>query len=284
MRRTYWPTEQWKTVKPGAVGLDPGKLASLEQIIQAQYRHIKSIIIIKEGSIIFERYYNGHSSDDTHNVSSVTKSFISALIGIAIDKGYIKSTDQKVLDFFPEYHCRPEDIIKKSITIKHLLTMTAPTMLKSAASGNEALDRLRRQPDWCSFILDQLGKSTKPEKFYYSTSNTHLLSAIITRTTGLSSCEFANTHLFKPIGIKEIPDHKMQSFTLDDVFGKNISGWIKDPQGNTTGGWGLTISSRDMARFGFLYLNKGVWNNKQIISERWIDLSTEYNSNDYGYL
>jgi len=111
-----------------------------------------------------------------------------------------------------------------------------------------------------------------------------LLSAIITRATGLCAREFANEHLFRPLGMREIPDHKMKSFSLDDVFGKNVVGWIKDPQGNSTGGWGLTITPRDMARFGFLYLNHGTWDNTQIISERWIDESTILNSNNYGYL
>ena len=76
----------------------------------------------------------------------------------------------------------------------------------------------------------------------------------------------------------------MKSFQLDDVFGKNVTGWIKDPNGNTTGGWGLTITPRDMARFGFLYLKRGVWDNTQIISDTWIDESTAPNSNKYGYL
>ncbi len=278
------PIDKWEYKKPEAIGMDPEKFVFMEEMVLSRYRHINSIVIAKRGYIIFEKYLNGHKSEDTYNVASVTKSFISALIGIALDKGYIKSIDQKVVDFFPDYENKSNNTLKKSITLKHLLTMTAPTLLKSSASGNEALDRLRRQPDWCRFILDQLGKTRRPENFYYSTSNTHLLSAIITRTTGLCAREFANIHLFKPIGIKEIPKRKMKSFTIDDVFGKNVSGWICDPQGNTTGGWGLTIKPEDMARFGLLYLKKGLWEKRQIISENWIDLSTDFNSGDYGYL
>ncbi len=284
MNQINWPTEQWETTSPETFGMDSKKLILMEEMILSRYRHINSIIIAKSGSIVFEKYFNGYTSDDTHNVASVAKSFISALIGITIDKGYIKSIDQKVVDFFPNYGNKSDNTLKKSITLKHLLTMTAPTLLKSSASGNEALDRLRRQPDWCHFILDQLGKTRKPEKFYYSTSNTHLLSAIITLTTGLSAREFANINLFKPIGIKEIPKREMKSFAIDEVYGKNVLGWITDPQGNTTGGWGLTITPEDMARFGLLYLKKGLWEDRQIISENWIDLSTRSNSGDYGYL
>lgn len=77
--------------------------------------------------------------------------------------------------------------------------------------------------------------------------------------------------------MKEIPDHEMKSFKFEDLFGKNVKGWVKDPNSNSTGGWGLTLNPRDMARFGFLYLNRGVWNNNQIISKTWIDESTAMN-------
>ncbi|XVE33970.1 serine hydrolase [Wukongibacter baidiensis] len=253
--------------------MDPKYLTDFEYTINSKYKNINGIVVVRRGYIVYERYYNGYCSTDTHNVASVTKSFISALIGIAIDAGYIKSVDQKVLDFFPEYLSGADNISKSTITIKHLLTMTAPFPWK-----NEPLDRLRRQKDWVKYILDQLGRNGQIGNFQYSTAGTHLLSAIITRATGMSAREFANKHLFKTIGIKEIPDHQMKSFKLDDVFGKNVTGWIKDPQGNTTGGWGLTITPRDMARFGFLYLNRGIWDNNQIISEKWIDESTAWDN------
>lgn len=282
-KKDYWPTKEWQTVKPVDVGMDPKYFKDLERMINSQHKNINAIVIVRKGYIVFERYYNGYSLCDTHNVASVTKSFISALIGIAIDKGYIQSVDQKVLDIFPEYVSDPGDIKKRTITIRNLLAMTAPIASKTVGNRWEPLDRLRRQRDWVKYILDLLGKG-QTGKFQYSTAGAHLLSAIITRTTGICAREFANKHLFKPIGISEIPDHQMKSFQLDDVFGKNVTGWIKDPQGHTTGGLGLTITPRDMARFGFLYLNHGIWDNKQIISKKWIDESTAMNSNKYGYL
>ena len=260
------------------------KQQKLENIMDREYRNINGIIVVKDDTVIFEKYYNGFGLEDSHNVASVTKSVISALIGIAIDKGLLKSIDEKVLDFFPGYICKPHDLLKRTLTIRHLLTMTAPTALKSASSGNEALDRLRRQRNWVNFILDQLGKGVKPGNFYYSTSNIHLLSAIITRVTGMSAREFANKNLFHPLEIKTIKDSRMDSFSLDDVFGDNVSGWIHDPQGISTGGWGLTLSPRDMARFGSLYLNQGMWGEEKIISSKWIRDSIEAHSDNYGYL
>ncbi len=290
-KRDYWPTDEWRTTDPASVGMDPGKFTYLEDMIKSQYININGIAIVRKGYLTYEKYYNGYTPLDTHNVASVTKSFISALIGIAIDAGYIQSVDQKVLEFFPEYVSNPGDIRKRVITIRHLLTMTAPIASKTSGARWEPLDRLRRQPDWEKYILDLLGNG-QTGKFQYSTAGAHLLSAIITRTTGVCAREFANQHLFRPLGIKEIPDHDMKSFQLDDVFGKNVTGWIKDPQGNTTGGWGLTITLRDMARFGFLYLNRGIWENKRIISETWIVESIASHSDTwiddpvakYGYL
>lgn len=282
MLKNDWPTEAWKIAEPSQVKMDEKKLSNLDDVLKSQYKNINAIIIVRKGHIVLEQYYNGYGHLDTHHVASVTKSFISALIGIAIDKGYIDNVDQKVLGFFPEYNASTDDFIKRSITIKDLLTMTAPFALK--AGDKEPLDRLRRQRDWVVYALNHMGRGGMRGKFQYCTTGTHLLSAIITRATGLSSREFANKHLFKPTGMKEIPDHEMKSFTLDDVFGKYVTGWVKEPQGNTTGGWGLNITPRDMARFGLLYLNDGIWDNNQIISKEWIDASTAMTPNEYGYL
>ncbi|PKO13920.1 MAG: 6-aminohexanoate hydrolase [Chloroflexi bacterium HGW-Chloroflexi-10] len=282
MKRDYWPTQEWRTAEPLSLGMHPIKLTDLDHRVKSQYRNINGIVVVRSGYIVFERYYNGFGSFDTHNVASVTKSFTSALIGIAIDAGFINSVDQKILDFFPEYIPGVNDIQKRTLTIRHLLTMTAPFAWKYKM-GYEPLDRLRRQPDWVTYILNLLGQNGQIGKFQYCTAGTHLLSAIITRTTGLSAREFANDRLFRPLGMREIPDHEMGSFSLDNVFGKNVTGWGKDPNGYTTGGWGLTISPRDMVRFGFLYLNRGIWDGKQIISEAWIDESTALHSTESGY-
>jgi len=285
VKRDYWPTQDWQAADPASLGMDATKFTQLEQMINSQYRNINGIVIVKKGYIVFERYYNGCNALDTQHVASVTKSFISALIGIAIDDGHIKSVDQKVLDFFPEYTSGVGDFQKRAITIRHLLTMTAPFAWKTGDKRSfEPLDRLRRQRHWVTYILNLLGHNGPIGGFQYCTAGTHLLSAIISRTTGMCAREFANQRLFRPLGIREIPDPQMTSFQLVDVFEKKGKGWINDPDGNTIGGWGLSITPRDMARFGFLYLNRGCWENQQIVTESWIDESTAMNSNQYGYL
>ncbi|MGG2016475.1 serine hydrolase domain-containing protein [Bacillus sp. S10(2024)] len=274
MKRNDWPTPD-----PATLGMDLEKLSALESTIKSDYHNINGIVVVRKGNIAYERYYNGYGPDDMYHVASVTKSIISALIGIAIDVGYIKHVDQKVLDFFPEYVSDTAE--KQEITIRHLLTMTAPY---SFEDWHEPLDKLCQQSDWVTYTLDMLGKQGKLGTFKYSTAGAHLLSAIITRSTGKSAREFANERLFKPIGMKEIPDYEMKSFGFEDLFGKNVKGWVKDPNGNSTGGWGLTLTPRDMARFGLLYVKRGMWNNNQIVSKTWIDESTTINLNNYGYL
>lgn len=289
MQRNYWPTREWQTTDPAGLGMDSEKLSELETIIKSEYSNINGIVVVRKGYIAYERYFNGYGPDNTYHVASVTKSIISALIGIAIDAGYIKNADQKVLDFFPEHVVNADNLHKGEITIRHLLTMTAPYAFED---WQEPLDKMCMQHDWVKYILDMLGERGDIGTFKYSTAGAHLLSNIITRSTGKSAREFANERLFKPIGMKEIPNYEMKSFGFDDLFGKNVKGWISDPKGNSTGGWGLTLTPRDMARFGFLYLNRGIWDNNLIISETWIDESTAPHSKtlinnsevQYGYL
>ncbi|WP_025698891.1 serine hydrolase domain-containing protein [Paenibacillus forsythiae] len=281
MQRNYWPTKEWLSADPAALGMDAELLSELEPVIQSEYSNINGIVVARNGYIAYEKYNHGYGPDDPHHVASVTKSIISALIGIAIDAKYIKSTDQKVLDFFPEYVPATADRQKREITIRHLLTMTAPYPFED---WHEPLDKLCIEPDWVKYTLDMLGQQGSIGAFKYSTAGAHLLSAIITRSTGTSAREFANERLFKPVGMKEIPDYEMNSFGFEDLFGKAVKGWVKDPGGNSTGGWGLTLTPRDMARFGVLYLNHGIWDNSQIIPGTWIDETTAMNPHHYGYL
>ncbi|MFL1672225.1 serine hydrolase domain-containing protein [Paenibacillus dendritiformis] len=281
MQRSYWPTTEWQALGPAALEMDADRLLELEPAIKGEYSNINGIVVVRKGYIAYERYYHGYGPDAAHHVASVTKSILSALIGIAIDAGYIQNVNQKVLDFFPEYVAADAVGQKRDITIRHLLTMTAPYPFED---WNEPLDKLCMQPDWVKYTLDILGQKGSIGAFKYSTAGAHLLSAIITRSTGKSAREFANEHLCKPIGMREIPNFEMKSFGFDDLFGKNVKGWVTDPQGNSTGGWGLTLTLREMARFGVLYLHRGMWDHHQVISGTWIDQSTEMNPNHYGYL
>lgn len=159
--------------------------------------------------------------------------------------------------------------------------MTAPYSFEDWC---EPLDKLCMAPDWVKYTLDMLGQQGDIGAFKYSTAGAHLLSVILSRSTGRSACEFANEHLFKPTGMREIPDHPMAAYGFEDLFGTRVQGWVKNPAGNSTGGWGLTLTPRDMARFGLLYLNRGRWEQHQVIPEAWVLESTAMNPHRYGYL
>ncbi|OXS76152.1 6-aminohexanoate hydrolase [Lysinibacillus sp. KCTC 33748] len=273
-------TINWQAVKPESIYMNNEKLSKLEQTIKSDYHNINGIIIIKDGHLAYEKYFNGKGSDHCHHIASVTKSVLSALIGIAIDKGYINSVEEKVLDFFPEYMFA-SDQQKQQITIRHLLTMTVPYPFED---WHEPLDKLCQQQDWIKYTLDLMGANGGLGAFKYSTAGAHVLSAILTKSTGKSARAFANEHLFTPLGMKEIPNYEMNAYGFDDLFGKNVKGWVHDPNGLSAGGWGLTLTTRDMARFGYLYINNGMWNNNRVLSETWIRESTEINYHNYGYL
>ncbi|GLV64614.1 6-aminohexanoate-dimer hydrolase [Bacillus mycoides] len=248
----------------------------LDQIIKEEYENVNGMLVVQKGNVIFESYYNGYSIDDAFHVASVTKTIISALIGICIDKRYIKSVDQKVIEFFPEYKLKASEV-----TVRHLLTMTAPYPF---VDWQEPLEELCTQQDWVQYTLNRIGKGGEIGPFKYSSAGAHLLSAIITSITGKSAREFANEHLFQPISMREIPNYNMKAFEFDDLFGKDVKGWVHDPNGISTGGWGLTLTARDMAKFGQLYLSNGTYNGKQILSKAWVQESIAMNSNRYGYL
>ncbi|MCU7675817.1 serine hydrolase domain-containing protein [Bacillus thuringiensis] len=248
----------------------------LNQIIKEEYENMNGMLVVQKGNVIFEKYYNGYGPDDAFHIASVTKTIISALIGICIDKGYIKSVDQRVIEFFPEYNVNSSEV-----TVSHLLTMTAPHPF---VDWQEPLEELCTQQDWIQYTLNRIGSGGEIGSFKYSSAGAHILSAIITNATGKNAREFANEYLFQPLGIREIPNYNMKAFGFDDLFGKDVKGWVHDPNGISTGGWGLTLTVRDMAKFAQIYLNEGIHNGKQILSKSWIKESTEMNQNQYGYL
>lgn len=242
----YWPTKQWRTSTPEAQGMDSKKLEEMESFLENECSMMGSALIVRNGSIVFEKYYSGNESL-AYSIYSVTKSIISALIGIALDKGYIESIDQKLVTFFPEYESESTDLRLKKITIRHLLSMSSGFGINLAA--NRSMSMCYTQPI----------KTEPGIEAYYNSCSSHLLSGIISKSTNMSTSEFCYQYLFKPLGIEK-PD------------------WSNGIDGYTKGGSGLSMKTRDMAKVGYLYLNKGVWENKQIIPAEWIKASTQKKS------
>ncbi|WP_455683561.1 serine hydrolase domain-containing protein [Thomasclavelia sp.] len=268
--------------------MDREKLIVLEKIINKDYDNIAGIAVLQNGMIKYENYFNDCTSSSKVHVASVTKSIIAILIGIAIDKGYIKSLDQKILEFFPEYIVKDDEQTIQKITLYDMLTMCAPYKYKEGPYVEYFTSE-----NWVNFSLDLLGGKNEIGKFRYAPLiGPDILSGILARTTGQSVFEFAKKNLFLPLEI--IVKNKLTFTSEEDQIAflnaKDISGWVMDSCGINSAGWGLTLSAMDMAKIGQLYLNKGRWNNKQIVSAKWVEESTrkhscweEFNL-PYGYL
>ncbi|WP_321387689.1 serine hydrolase [uncultured Enterococcus sp.] len=206
----------------------------------------------------------------------------------AIDNGMIESVDQKVLDFFPEYEVSEENKTIQQITIRHLLTMTAPFSYEV-----EPYVEYFTSESWLTFALSYLGGQDSVGSFQYRPIvGPDILSGILTKATGESVRTFADKHLFTPLGISVDSDIVFQSQEEQFAFyeATTISGWVADRTGINAAGWGLTLAPMDMAKIGSLYLSNGSWQEQQIVSGEWIDESTREHSCwqemnlAYGYL
>ncbi len=261
-KRDYWPTEGWQEAAPEEVGMDADRLSELEQHIEENMPQVLSVLVVRDGYLAYQYYQDPSNADSPRIIQSATKSFISALIGIALREGYLTSLDQKMIDFFPEYDTAEIDSRLREVTIRHLLTMTA------GFSSPDATGALPSK----EIRLQQEGLASDPgQSFAYDNGSTQLLSAILTKATGMTALEFANEHLFGPLGISNV-------------------WWTEDDQGDSNGAFGLMMIPGDMAKLGYLYLNQGVWDGEQIIPLDYVQESTRSQSEGgppenagYGY-
>ena len=246
----------------------------LNELISTANSNIAQIAILQHGETIYTYEWNGFKKDDCLHVMSVTKSIIALLIGIAIDKGYLNSIDTPVISFFPDYKVKRGEKTIYNVTLRHLLTMTAPYKYKS-----EPWTKVCTSMDWTVAALDLLGgKCGITGEFKYSTLGVQILCGILEKTSGISPLLFANKYLFAPLNIaprkpftaKNAQEHK--EFTISKVPKGKL--WFVDPRGIPTAGYGLCLSSEEMAKIGQLCLNKGVYNGKKIVSEKWIEQIT----------
>lgn len=246
------------------------KLNELYAYIQQTQPNICQISALQNGQEIGSGEWNGYRKTDCTHIMSATKSVMSLLIGIAIDKGIIGGVDDKVLSYFPDYRVKRGEKTIYDVTIRHLLTMRAPYKGKG-----DPWTKVCISPDWTAASLDFLGgRGGITGEFSYRTVCLHILSGILYRATGMNTVDFANRYLFAPLGIaehentfaKSVEEHK--HFTIDKAPRQNV--WFAGPKGIATPGYGLCMIASDMARLGQLCLQNGVWNGEQIVSAKWI--------------
>lgn len=262
-----WPTEKWSKSSPEKQGMDSSKLLLVKDYIKPNENYLHSLLIARHGYIVFEEYYNGYSETSLNSLQSITKSIVSALTGIALNEGFLESVDQRVEEIYPQYFNAGTDEKKRSITIEHLLTMSAG--FKWQQSG-DIRSGWAKSDDRNKYLIELPLQADPGEEFNYSAGISHLMSGILTKTTGMSTLEFADDYLFKYLGISS-------------------RRWDSDNQGYSFGNNGLYLTTRDLAKFGYLYLNNGFWDGKQIIPPEWVGQSTEKRIGigseyaDYGY-
>ena len=251
-------------------GISPNKILEMSELISDNPDfEISSALIVYQNTLVFEHYFADQGPNDLHTTRSAGKAITSALVGIAIQEEYLDGTEAKVLSFFPEYEGELEnwDERKRDITVGQLLSMT------SGVRNNE--DNMYPSADWVKFYLEQPLASAPGEAFSYSTSGVVTLGSILLKASGQRVPAFADQYLFGPLGITEYRWPITNS---------------RDNQGLAMTGGGLNLTSRDMAKFGLLYLNQGRWGDRQIIFKDWIKQSTtkqatsDLYGEDFGYL
>ena len=252
----YWPTKGWKTTSPESQGMDSKILLRMLEAIWEKGIDIDSVLVIRNGYIVLDAYSYPYDSDDTHNIYSCTKSISSALVGIGIDKGYIKDVNQPVLDFFPKRVAKNFDADKKAMTLENLLTMTTGLDCRDSYLYQwSGLMQMKWSANWVQFVIDLPMAEAPGTRFNYCNGASFLLSAILQEQTDMNALSFAKRNLFVPLGISDVS-------------------WPSNPQGITIGYSQLYMRPHDMAKIGYLYLNDGLWDGKQIISAQWIKAST----------
>jgi CubicO group peptidase (beta-lactamase class C family) len=212
---------------------------------------LHSLLVSLRGDLLFERYYNGISRDRLANIKSASKSVISALVGIAVDRRLIPDVQTPISTYFPELVSDP-DVRKREITVEHLLTMRPGI----EGTSNRNYGAWVTSRNWVQHALARPMFAAPGEEMEYSTGNTHLLSAILAKATGKTTRGFGNEVLAAPLG-----------FTLPQ--------WPRDPQGIYFGGNDMLLTPRQMLAFGELYLNEGRVGGQQVISQRWVQRSCE---------
>jgi CubicO group peptidase (beta-lactamase class C family) len=253
-------------------GLDTALISRMiERIMDGTYPNVHSILLVKDGKLVLEEYFYEYDLNKLHELRSASKTFVSALVGVAVDQGFIKGLDDQVTSNFPQYQIENNNHQKRTITIRNMLTQQSGLACNDRdpdSPGNET--KIYPTGDWIKTVLDLPMDGNPGEKAQYCSGNTMVLGKVVERSSKQSLHDFADKYLFSPLGTTGfkwdfVPDQDHQ-----EDFGQ------------------LYLKPRDMAKFGLLYLNGGKWKGKQIIPEDYVSQSLTRHSVvdgiDYGYL
>lgn len=251
----YWPTTNWHSSTPEAQGIDSNRLADLVLAIREHNIQIHSLLLIRNGYVVADATFYPYDGKDVHDVASVTKSVMTTLIGIAADQGKL-DLDDTLVSFFPNRSITNLDTRKGQITVRHLVSMSSGLECIRDGRDGETNQEMQASPDFVQFALDRPVRWEPGSHFVYCSPAIHLLSPILEQATGMTALEFARQYLFEPLGIRDAM-------------------WEKDPQGYYDGWGDLSLYPRDMAKLGLLFLQKGQWDGRQIVSRKWVEEATQ---------
>jgi len=247
------PTAKWEEASPESQGLDSAVLAEALDYVRLQKIPAHSFLIVRNGRLVLDAYFYPYLGREIHDVASVTKSVTSMLVGIAIEKGYLKGVDQKVVPTLSSVSLTP-DARKEMLAIRHLLTMTSGLDCDTEG-GEKALAQMRRSEDWAAFALGLPMRAIPGSQYAYCSCNNHLLSSLVTAAAGESILEFGKKNLFRPLGITGVI-------------------WPADSKGRNHGWGDLHLHPHDMAKLGYLYLHEGRWGDKPVVPANWVRQSS----------
>ncbi len=247
------PSSDWRTASLESQGFDSSKFTAADNHIRKDLPGCRSLLVVRHGYLVFEGYYHRATPDFKQDIRSITKMVISTLAGIAIGRGDIRSVDQKVSDFFPEYFTAATDPRERAITLRHCLTMSVGLDLNTFGPGPTKT----AEGGWVGQMLHRKMVSDPGKEFNYGKDGwpAHLASACIARATKMSTRAFAEKYLFGPLGIE-------------------AGEWNTDPDGFHAGTGSLQLTPRDMAKLGQLFLQGGQWRGRQVVPASWVKAAT----------
>jgi CubicO group peptidase (beta-lactamase class C family) len=230
---------------PEAEGVSSTGIRAFVEVADRNVHTLHSVLVVRHGKVVAEGWWKPEAADKPHVLHSLSKSFTSTAVGLAVHEGKL-SIDDPVLSFFPDdAPAQPSDKLK-AMRVRDLLTMT---------SGQEVEVKFNTNTPWVRSFLAHPVPFKPGTHFQYNTPGTHMLSAIVRKVSGQTVLDYLRPRLFEPLGI-ENPE------------------WGTSPQGNTLGGWGLYLRTEDIAKFGQLYLQKGQWEGRQLIPAAWVEQAT----------
>lgn len=242
-----------KIASPDDTGTDSHKLEQAHQAIQRTYPKMHSMLVIRQGRLIFERYYGGYHAGSLNDLRSATKSYLSLIAGIAINQGDLPPIDTPILEVLHHHAPAAYDPKLHEITLRHLLTMTSGFQwITGQKLGEPLIRRLHRSRRWGSFALSLPLIPEDIGRFQYRSTDSHLISMMLREATGSDAFSYGQKHLFAPLGISNAV-------------------WSASPEGDSMGHIGLFLTARDLAQTGICLLDGGCLNEISIIPQAWLE-------------